>query len=601
MTTAPVPAPAKTANPFAAAKIHLSLHHPFFATLAFHLVAVPKPAAWFMAHGAPAPTAAVDGKRIYYFPPFVEKLTPRQRIGLLCHEILHAALGHLWRRGNRDAPLWKVATDFAVNSTILRTTVRKKRGPNDYVEEPAFELPPNGLHERRFEGMGAEQIYAILKQEVEEHRKDCPQCRQQQACKDGQPQHGHEPMDGQLEHAIPDEEEQKEKAKRRQERREKRKQEAEERKKQAAAQAGKKEEQGEDGQGEAGAKGEKPEPGDEPKDEKNGQGKGDQKQDESGEEEKEEKDDGEGEGESGEDEGEENESDEAGDDGESDAGDESDEDGSEAPQAGGASGGGPKEQPAPHQQPEGEGGDWDADEGDLDDIEDTDEALADHWRGLLNQAALVAKARGNLPADLERLVKDVAEPKVPWQEVVSHWTNEILRDDYDMQVSDRRFIQHGIYLPDLHSDARSILVVIDVSGSIGEKELAAFVGEVTGILRCQGVAQVRLMACDAAVTFDQTFGPSDDLPEKFPGGGGTDFRPPFKRLQDGDGDFRPAGVIYLTDMCGTFPSEDPGFPTIWLASCPPFMDKARMPQAPFGLTISYDPLTDAEPELHVVA
>src|SRR3989304_128824 len=148
-------APTKAANPFAAAKIHLSLHPPFFATLAFHLVAGPKPAAWFMGHGAPPPRAAVDGKRIYYFPPFVEKLTPRQRIGLLCHEILHAALGHLWRRGDRDARLWKIATDFAVNATILRTTVRKKRGPNDFVEERAFELPPDGLYDPRFNGLSA--------------------------------------------------------------------------------------------------------------------------------------------------------------------------------------------------------------------------------------------------------------------------------------------------------------------------------------------------------------------------------------------------------------------------------------------------------------
>jgi predicted metal-dependent peptidase len=45
------------------------------------------------------------------------------------------------------------------------------------------------------------------------------------------------------------------------------------------------------------------------------------------------------------------------------------------------------------------------------------------------------------------------------------------------------------------------------------------------------------------------------------GGGGTDFRPVFNRITD-DG-LKPDAIVYFTDMLGTFPDKDPGYPVIW--------------------------------------
>ena len=63
------------------------------------------------------------------------------------------------------------------------------------------------------------------------------------------------------------------------------------------------------------------------------------------------------------------------------------------------------------------------------------------------------------------------------------------------------------------------------------------------------------------------------------GGGGTDFRPFFKLVQDGEvtGDV----VLFFTDMWGTFPEEEPMVPVIWL-------DYAWFPgkfEPPFGTVI----------------
>jgi predicted metal-dependent peptidase len=559
-------------GPFAKAKVQLVLNHQFFGVLACHLPTVPVSPAVFAAVGAP-PTAMVDGKKIYYNPKWVETLTDRQRLGLLAHEVLHPALQHLWRRGNRKHHLWLMATDYAVNDIIMRTM--------DSKGHPAFELPPGGLYDTKFTGMAAEQIYAVLLKEEQEQEEEAKKNGNQ-----GQPKPGQgrgQALDGQLERPLEggDAKPKKGKKGKPQPKKDKAeggegagkdKPEAEQDKKDNGGKDGEKAPQ-QDSEDEPGLRdeiGEVP-PGDledKPEDGKDGEGAG---------EDGDESEDTEGEG----------------DDGETDAEGEGDGEG-DAGDAGDSDNGGDAE--APEDQTHGEGGKFDHACGD---IEEADAELEEHWRGVLNQAAMVAKARGNLPAALARLVEDVSAPKVPWQQVIEQYVNEVVRDDYDMMKQDRRFMQSGIYFPELQSNATSVAIFVDTSGSIGEKEIKAFVSEIVGILRCRGIKSARIIACDDKIHEggDNTITPTDTLPENYPGGGGTDFRPPFKRLRDDPQGETPALIVYLTDMMGTFPDKDPlGTPTIWLASCPPWMKEADIPQPPFGTVIPYDPLTDDDDE-----
>ena len=474
---------------FEKAKVQLILNYPFFATLACHLPTIEKPLSFFVQLKVP-PTACVDGKRIYYYGEFVKPLSDKQRMGLLCHEVMHPALQHLWRRGNRDVELWLMATDFVVNDIIL--AVKNDKG------EQAFELPPNGLHDQRFAGMSAEQVYAVLYEEKQKGQLNCKG----------------EVLDGQMEGEIKDRKKGKGKGKKK-------------------------------GKGKGKGKGDG-------EDEQDGLGgcPGGLPSDQEGD------DEGDGEG-----------------DGDGD---------------GQGQGDGEEGEPSDTQE-EGEG-DEHADH-DYGCIHEVDEELEEQWRGLLNEAAMVAKARGTLPGRLERLIEDANTPKVPWQQIVEHYLNEISRDDYDMMRRDRRF--QDIYFPDLQSNTTTVCAIVDTSGSIGQCELAAFAGEITGLLRCRGIANLRLMACDARVTMDVNLTPMDPLPDNFPGGGGTDFRPPFKRLmKDQSATNRPSLIIYLTDMYGNFPEEDIGIPVLWLALCQAGRDISDLPQPRHGQVIAYDAMTD---------
>jgi predicted metal-dependent peptidase len=229
-------------------------------------------------------------------------------------------------------------------------------------------------------------------------------------------------------------------------------------------------------------------------------------------------------------------------------------------------------------------------------------AMEEKWKTILVRATAVAKAQGKCPAGMDRLVEDMLQPKIPWQTLLARYVTEVLRDDYDWMRADRRYLggmtiigedgqvnrDQAIYMPDLMNEATEVVVAVDTSGSIGDRELHHFLSEAVAMLRCRNVKRIRLMACDAKVTLDEWIGPQDPLPKNLPGGGGTDFRPVFKRLEK-DPNFKPKLLVYMTDLMGSFPDESdrPPYDVIWLSATHDYA-------VPFGVHLEYD--MDSTPE-----
>jgi predicted metal-dependent peptidase len=95
------------------------------------------------------PTAATDGRTIYVNPTFFGGLTPDERDGLLAHEILHAALLHVPRKGGRDPQLWNIAADIVINGMLIKD---------------GYSLPQGGLRNQQIEHLSAEEVYELLLQ-----------------------------------------------------------------------------------------------------------------------------------------------------------------------------------------------------------------------------------------------------------------------------------------------------------------------------------------------------------------------------------------------------------------------------------------------------
>lgn len=116
---------------------------PFFGALALSLE---------LQERADVPTMATDGTRLAYNPEFVAKLSEAELMGVLVHEVLHLAYLHPVRRGSRNLAKWNEACDFAINLD---------------VKAAGFTLPPGALVDSRWQGMGAESIYAAREAEAD--------------------------------------------------------------------------------------------------------------------------------------------------------------------------------------------------------------------------------------------------------------------------------------------------------------------------------------------------------------------------------------------------------------------------------------------------
>lgn len=120
----------------------------FYGVLALHLVLVEDDS---------VDTMEVDGKSLFFNPAFVEMLSDDEIIGVIVHEVSHCAMRHHTRRGDRDLKQWNEAADFAINRDILQA---------------GFVLPKCALFDKRFDGMNAEQIYAILDSEKDDTKPE---------------------------------------------------------------------------------------------------------------------------------------------------------------------------------------------------------------------------------------------------------------------------------------------------------------------------------------------------------------------------------------------------------------------------------------------
>jgi predicted metal-dependent peptidase len=95
------------------------------------------------------PTAATDGRDIFVNPDFFGRLSRAEQEGLLLHEVLHAALEHVARRGGRDPKLWNIAADIVINGMVARA---------------GYELPAGGVRNAGLEHLSVEEVYERLVQ-----------------------------------------------------------------------------------------------------------------------------------------------------------------------------------------------------------------------------------------------------------------------------------------------------------------------------------------------------------------------------------------------------------------------------------------------------
>ena len=190
--------------------------------------------------------------------------------------------------------------------------------------------------------------------------------------------------------------------------------------------------------------------------------------------------------------------------------------------------------------------DWEgATEMDAEEIRD----LARDIDEAVRQGALIA---GKMGSGGDRNLEELMQPQIDWRETLREFVHTTCAgNDYSTwKRPNRRYIGAGIYMPSgISEQVEELVVAIDTSGSIGGKELSAFLTEVKSVCDTVHPNKVRLLYWDTEVCRDEAYDMHelDDLVKstKPAGGGGTCVECVPEYMQKHS--IKPQACIVLTD------------------------------------------------------
>src|SRR5260221_5729241 len=107
---------------------------------------------------------AVDGRRMYYHPPFVLGLTEDELVGVMAHEVSHCSYRHITRRGHRDHIIWNMDGDYVINWDLIAAGFTLPGKPSHTTKPGSKETIH--LYDPQYNGMSTEEVYERLIQDA---------------------------------------------------------------------------------------------------------------------------------------------------------------------------------------------------------------------------------------------------------------------------------------------------------------------------------------------------------------------------------------------------------------------------------------------------
>ena len=214
--------------------------------------------------------------------------------------------------------------------------------------------------------------------------------------------------------------------------------------------------------------------------------------------------------------------------------------------------------------------------------------IKDEIKEAMIQSAAAAGA-GKTPAAIQRLIKDLTEPKMNWREILRMNIQSLVRNDYSFTRPSRKGWASGVILPGLMNDETiDVAIAIDMSGSIGLDDATVFLTEVKGIMDQYEDYNVKIWCFDTEVyNYAEFSADAGDGIETYEpkGGGGTEFMVNWDFMKENG--IEPKKLIMFTDgyPWGSWGDEN---------YCDTlFVVKGNTTaEAPFGQTVIYE--KDAE-------
>ena len=235
------------------------------------------------------------------------------------------------------------------------------------------------------------------------------------------------------------------------------------------------------------------------------------------------------------------------------------------------------------------------------------EKMRKDWQENMVSAAAAQKeheqretnAAGCIPSAVQRLIDELAKPKVNWRAALRRAVQRVIHRRYSYKTPHRGHFQRGMTIPGFRdaTNKLDIAVFVDTSGSVQEEQLTVFLSELQGMLGAFPRYKVHMHCFDGAVCegsvlmVEKSHGASGwetakthvlSFIGRVQGGGGTNFECNWDYLKEHK--IKPRMIIMLTDgyPCGGW-GDAKYAPTVFF-----MMGNGRQVTAPFGMSLHYE-------------
>ena len=182
----------------------------------------------------------------------------------------------------------------------------------------------------------------------------------------------------------------------------------------------------------------------------------------------------------------------------------------------------------------------------------------------VKEAYNFAKQQGNVPAGIERAFKDLLNPVMDWKEILRRFLVSIIPHDFTYTYPSKKSYSVGYYMPKIVREKIELVIAVDSSGSISDKEYAEFLTEIYALTRQFDSLKAWLLICDCELKdvkeINENFDPYSVHGRGY---GGTSSLPVYDWIKKEKMNNIKV-LIYFTDGWIDIPQENKPFPTLWI-------------------------------------
>ena len=197
--------------------------------------------------------------------------------------------------------------------------------------------------------------------------------------------------------------------------------------------------------------------------------------------------------------------------------------------------------------------------------------IVKRWKELLVEAAEVGRQKGNIPSGIERYVQILLEQKMDWKSLLQKYIVREIPNDFSFSMPHRKSITSGYFVPSVKRENIRIVIHVDISGSVSQKDYDDAIAEIIGIGRSFANISMTIIFTDCGKINEEnvlevTNGNIEIITEKrVKGGGGTSHHPTFEYIEENIPNCKL--FISLTDGYSDIERlSQPNFNVIWVIS-----------------------------------